>query len=126
MPHLYACYELRIPRKKCNIKPDRNNTYIGVDKHRYRCYYTDSKYFLKNSVECERSIHMATIIAKRFLSAKDISLYMGVSLSMAYRIIRQLNEELSESGYITVAGRVSRSYFEEKTYMNKGREYVSL
>lgn len=69
---------------------------------------------------------MVTIIVKRFLSAKDISLYMGVSLSMAYRIIRQLNEELSECGYITVAGRVSRSYFEEKTYMNKGRDYVSL
>ena len=69
---------------------------------------------------------MATIIAKSFLSAKDISLYMGVSLSMAYRFIRQLNVELSESGYITIAGRVSRSYFEEKTYMNKGRDYVSL
>ena len=69
---------------------------------------------------------MATIIAKSFLSAKDISLHMGVSLSMAYRIIRQLNEELSESGYITIAGRVSRSYFEEKTYMNKGCDYVSL
>jgi ribosomal protein S25 len=69
---------------------------------------------------------MTTVIAKSFLSAKDISLYMGVSLSMAYRIIRQLNEELSESGYITVAGKVSRSYFEEKTYMNKGRDYVRL
>ena len=69
---------------------------------------------------------MATIIAKSFLSAKDISLFMGVSLSMAYRIIRQLNEELSERGYITVAGRVSRSYFEEKTYMNKGCDYVRL
>ena len=71
-------------------------------------------------------IYMVAIIAKGFLSAKDISLYMDVSLSMAYRIIRQLNEELSERGYITVAGRVSRSYFEEKTYMNKGRDYVSL
>ena len=40
----------------------------------------------------------------------------GVSESMAYRIIRQLNKELKEKGYITVAGRVSRKYYQERTY----------
>ena len=32
------------------------------------------------------------------------------------RIIKKLNTELKEKGYITVAGRVSRKYYEERTY----------
>jgi len=54
--------------------------------------------------------------SKRFLDVKDVAAYMGVSTSMAYRIIRNLNNELSRQGYVTVAGRVSRAYFEEKVY----------
>lgn len=54
--------------------------------------------------------------SKRFLDVKDVAAYMGVSTSMAYRIIRNLNNELSRQGYVTVAGRVSRTYFEEKVY----------
>lgn len=54
--------------------------------------------------------------SKRFLDVKDVAAYMGVSTSMAYRIIRNLNHELSRQGYVTVAGRVSRAYFEEKVY----------
>lgn len=54
--------------------------------------------------------------SKRFLDVKDVAAYMGVSISMAYRIIRNLNNELSRQGYVTVVGRVSRAYFEEKVY----------
>jgi len=53
---------------------------------------------------------------KLFVTAGDIADMMGVSKSRAYRIIRDLNKELSEKGYITVAGRVSRKFFEEKFY----------
>lgn len=53
---------------------------------------------------------------KRFLNAKDVAEYMDVSKPMAYKIIRQLNDELSINGYITVAGKVSRRYFEEKVF----------
>ena len=35
---------------------------------------------------------------------------------MAYKIIRRLNDELSAGGYLVVAGRVSRRYFEQKIY----------
>lgn len=41
---------------------------------------------------------------------------MGVSEGKAYKIIRQLNDELKAAGYLTVAGRVSRKYFEERIY----------
>ena len=53
---------------------------------------------------------------KRFLNVDDVAGYMGVSVSMAYRIIRELNRELKAQGYLTVAGRVSRAYFEQKVY----------
>ena len=53
---------------------------------------------------------------KRFLTADDVSEYMEISKSMAYRIIKQLNDELKKAGYITIAGKVSRIYFLERTY----------
>jgi ribosomal protein S25 len=53
---------------------------------------------------------------KRYLTASDVAAFMGVSLAMAYKIIRQLNEELAAMGYLIVSGRVSRSYFEKKIY----------
>ena len=37
----------------------------------------------------------------------------------AYEIIRKLNTELSAKGYITIAGRVPRSYFEQKCQLGR-------
>lgn len=61
---------------------------------------------------------------KRFLNAKDVAALLNVSVPMAYKIIHRLNDELSDQGYLTIAGRVSRSYFEQKTYdgIRKGRK----
>lgn len=53
---------------------------------------------------------------KRFLNASDVANFMGISVPMAYKIIRRLNDELSAQGFITVAGKVSRCYFEQKIY----------
>ena len=53
---------------------------------------------------------------KKFLNVNDVAEYMGISVPMAYKIIRKLNNELLAQGYLVVAGRVSRSYFERKIY----------
>jgi ribosomal protein S25 len=53
---------------------------------------------------------------KRFLNATDVAKRMEISVPMAYKIIRRLNDELKEKGYLTVAGKVSRVFFEEKLY----------
>ena len=53
---------------------------------------------------------------KRYLTAADVAEYMDISVPMAYKIIRRLNDELSAGGCIVVAGRVSRNYFEKKIY----------
>ena len=41
---------------------------------------------------------------------------LSVSKPYAYKLIRQLNEELKEKGFITIAGRVNRQYFYERLY----------
>ncbi|MCR5095905.1 MAG: hypothetical protein K6A70_04120 [Erysipelotrichaceae bacterium] len=53
---------------------------------------------------------------KNFLTAADVSEYMGISVPMAYKIIRTLNDELRAQGYIVVCGKISRKYFEQKVY----------
>ncbi len=52
--------------------------------------------------------------SKNYLNAADVSEYMGISIPMAYKIIRKLNDELRAQGFITVSGRINRRYFEHK------------
>ena len=51
-----------------------------------------------------------------FIKANEVSKLMDISMSYAYRIIKILNEELTEKGYLTVHGRTSRKYFYERVY----------
>ena len=53
---------------------------------------------------------------RQFIGAKEVAEIMGVSETKAYQIIRQLNADLAAQGYITISGKVSRLYFEEKCY----------
>ena len=51
---------------------------------------------------------------KQFVSAREISEIMGVSTGKAYQIIRILNKQLQDQGYVTIAGKCNRRYFEER------------
>jgi len=53
-------------------------------------------------------------MSKNFVRADEIAEELSVSVPYAYKIIRILNAELREMGYMTVAGRVSKKYFMEK------------
>lgn len=53
---------------------------------------------------------------RQFIGAKEVAEILGISISGGYAIIRRLNADLNEKGFITVRGRVSRAYFEEKLY----------
>ena len=41
---------------------------------------------------------------------------LGISKPYAYKLVREMNEELKQKGFLTIPGRVSRNYFEEKFY----------
>ena len=45
---------------------------------------------------------------------EEVAAELGVSKSYAYKIVKQLNEELKKLGYLTVAGRVNTNYFRKK------------
>ena len=51
-----------------------------------------------------------------FYTADDISAILTVSKPTAYRIIKRLNDELTNKGFIVVSGRVPKKYFNEKFY----------
>ena len=51
-----------------------------------------------------------------FVTAGEIAEELGISKPFAYKLVRQMNEELEAKGFLTVAGRGSRKYYEEKFY----------
>ena len=65
-----------------------------------------------------------------FLRANEVADELGVSMAYAYKLIRMLNGDLKKQGFITINGRISRQYFNEKLYGNtgsgKGEKDVSL
>lgn len=46
----------------------------------------------------------------------NIMQLLNISDSKAYKIIQKLNKELNDKGYLTIAGQVSKKYFEERYY----------
>jgi len=52
---------------------------------------------------------------KLYMNAQEVAEAMGISVAFAYKIIRNLNAELKQKGFITVSGRVNRQYFMERT-----------
>lgn len=53
---------------------------------------------------------------KYMMSAGDVAKELGCSKSYAYKVVRELNGELSKAGYITIAGHILRSFRETKMY----------
>lgn len=51
---------------------------------------------------------------KLFLDVKDVCEILDVSESKAYEVIRVLNEELKDKGYMVVQGKVNTKFFLKK------------
>lgn len=57
-----------------------------------------------------------------FIHADEVATALGVSKAYAYKVVRDLNKELKEKGFITIAGKVNRIYFEERIYGLRANE----
>ena len=57
----------------------------------------------------------------RFICAEEVAQELSVSKPYAYKLIKRLNDELKEKGFITISGRVNRQNFNERLY-GMGRE----
>jgi hypothetical protein len=51
-----------------------------------------------------------------FMRVAEVANELGVSEPYAYKLIRELNEELKKTGCLTISGRIDRKYFYEKFY----------
>ena len=59
---------------------------------------------------------------ERMLSAADVMRRLKVSRSYAYKLISRLNEEMAAAGNITIPGKVSESYLEQRLFTLPGAE----
>ena len=53
---------------------------------------------------------------KVYITANELAEMLGISVGLAYKLIRELNQELSTKGYIVIAGKCPRRYIVEKYY----------
>ena len=57
-----------------------------------------------------------TIENKIYITASELAEMLGVSVGLDYKIIRKLNQELEKNGFLVIAGKVPRRYFEKRWY----------
>ena len=50
----------------------------------------------------------------KLMRASEVAKELDVSLSYAYRLIKQLNEELRQKGYLRCGEEILRSFFNEQ------------
>ena len=62
------------------------------------------------------------MIKHSFLRVDEVAEILGISKSYAYKIVQKLNAELKKQGFITIAGRVNKQYFLEKTCYGAAKE----
>lgn len=51
---------------------------------------------------------------QNFMTVEEVAQELRVSKSKAYEIVRNLNKELQEKGYLTVSGRINATFFHKK------------
>lgn len=52
----------------------------------------------------------------KFIRVDEVAQELSVSKPYAYKLIRKLNDELKEQGFVTITGRINRQYFYERLY----------
>ena len=58
----------------------------------------------------------------RFMDVRDVMEVLRVSQSGAYSIIRNLNRELENQGFLTVRGKIPAAYLCRRFYIQPGDE----
>lgn len=56
---------------------------------------------------------------RQMYTAKDLQEILGVSESYAYGLIRTMNEELQNKGFLTVRGKIPAAYVRERFFFGE-------
>jgi len=97
-------------------------TFITLEDMNRMAEKIEAELGIGNVRESEAYKELATAIDKaerrprQMMGVGDVQEALSVSESTAYGVIRRLNQELDKAGYITVRGKISRAYFEKRTY----------
>ena len=51
-----------------------------------------------------------------YITAPMLSQMLGVSNGFAYKMIREMNQELRQQGLLTISGKIPRAFFNRKWY----------
>ncbi len=51
-----------------------------------------------------------------YYTANEIMEMLGISRGHAYKIVKQLNDQLATKGFIVIAGKIPKQYFAEHYY----------
>lgn len=57
-----------------------------------------------------------------YYGAEEVAELLRISKGKSYAIIRDLNKELEQKGFITISGKVPRKYLEERCHGIAERE----
>lgn len=63
---------------------------------------------------------------KLYYTAADVAGMMGVGRTTSYGIVKQLNMELKEKGYLVVKGKIPKDYFDERYFGGSHRKVVAI
>lgn len=56
---------------------------------------------------------------KTFMTVEEVARELNVSKSYAYKVVKELNTEMKQLGYLTVTGRVNINFFRKKLCYNE-------
>ena len=51
-----------------------------------------------------------------YYTASEVQEMLGVSRGKAYQVVRDLNEELETKGFVVIAGKIPKQFFNEHYY----------
>ncbi len=51
-----------------------------------------------------------------YFTAQEVQEMLGVSRAKAYKIVKELNDELASKGFIVTAGKIPKKFLSEKYY----------
>lgn len=68
--------------------------------------------FLKNTTK--GVLQKGHNMERYYLNANEVAEALGVKIGLAYKLIRQWNQELQEQGKLVIRGKINRQYFLKK------------
>lgn len=59
---------------------------------------------------------MAKMQSCLYYTAQEVMELLGVSRAKAYKLVKELNDELAAKGYIVTAGKIPKKFLAERLY----------